>query len=377
MGSGSGAAGSEAGSGLTGPGPLVAPDQLADVLWFSTAAHHSTDAVVVDLDAPLPAEPALAGRTLRAARTSARVLIGICRGAPPRASLPLARELTFSFAVRAADPEFVAVPDPLGAARAALDTARSRPLAAAALSVLLQQTGLLPVWEGLVAESATYSTLLAGPEFAGWLAGSARRAPAPDGDEPVLAAREGNLLRLTLNRPQRRNAYGRAVRDALVSALEIAQCDDDVRVELDGNGPAFCSGGDLAEFGSAEDPASAHVVRLRYGAAQLLHDLAARVTVRIHGACIGAGIELPAFAGRVVAARDTRIALPEVAMGLVPGAGGTVSIVRRIGRWRTAWLALTGHHIDAAQALAWGLVDEVAGPDDLFGAPAPSAPRVV
>jgi enoyl-CoA hydratase/carnithine racemase len=60
-----------------------------------------------------------------------------------------------------------------------------------------------------------------------------------------------------------------------------------------------------------------------------------------------------------VADPDARFLLPEVAMGLVPGAGGTCSIPRRIGRQRCAWLALTGAAIDAQMALAWGLVDEV------------------
>ena len=150
-----------------------------------------------------------------------------------------------------------------------------------------------------------------------------------------------------------------AVRDALVAALLVARIDEAVGVELRGFGPAFSSGGDLAEFGTAPDPATAHLVRIRHGAGLLMHEMAARTTAHLHGACIGAGIELPAFAGRVIAASDTRIGLPEVAMGLVPGAGGTVSITHRIGRWRTAWLALTGAHIDPAQAMAWGLVDEL------------------
>jgi enoyl-CoA hydratase/carnithine racemase len=84
--------------------------------------------------------------------------------------------------------------------------------------------------------------------------------------------------------------------------------------------------------------------------------------VIVHGACVGAGVELPAFAGRVVARPDARFRLPEVAMGLVPGAGGTVSIPRRIGRQATALLALTGDTIDAPTALALGLVDEIDGP---------------
>jgi enoyl-CoA hydratase/carnithine racemase len=87
--------------------------------------------------------------------------------------------------------------------------------------------------------------------------------------------------------------------------------------------------------------------------------VADRVVAFLHGSCFGSGIELSAFAARVVARPDTVIGLPEVSLGLIPGAGGTVSLPRRIGRHRTAWLALTGRTIDAATARAWGLVDEI------------------
>ena len=147
----------------------------------------------------------------------------------------------------------------------------------------------------------------------------------------------------------------------LCAALELARVDDSIeRVVLDGAGPSFCSGGDLAEFGARADPAAAHLIRLTRSPARLIHRLADRVEVRIHGQTLGGGIEMAAFAGRVVAAPDTRIALPEVALGLIPGAGGTVSLPRRIGRQRTAWLALTGDTIDAPTALDWGLIDAIA-----------------
>ena len=93
------------------------------------------------------------------------------------------------------------------------------------------------------------------------------------------------------------------------------------------------------------------------------------MTARVHDPSVGSGVELAAFAGRVVAAPDATFALPEVAMGLVPGAGGTVSIPARIGRHRTAWLALTGEALDAATALRWGLVDEIV-PRPAWPAPA-------
>jgi enoyl-CoA hydratase/carnithine racemase len=166
-----------------------------------------------------------------------------------------------------------------------------------------------------------------------------------------------------LNRPQRRNAYGRQLRDELCDALRVAVGDPWVsRVVLDGAGPCFCSGGDLAEFGTAPDLATAHFVRTLGGAGRLVHELRDRAEVRVHGPCVGAGVELPAFAGTVIAAEGTTFTLPEVAMGLIPGAGGTVSIPRRIGRWRALYLALSGRPLDTATALSWGLIDEVASP---------------
>jgi enoyl-CoA hydratase/carnithine racemase len=150
------------------------------------------------------------------------------------------------------------------------------------------------------------------------------------------------------------------MRDELTAALQLAIADDSISgIELRGNGPSFCSGGDLDEFGSRPDPATAHVTRLTRGPAKLLHRLTDRLTVTIHGATLGGGIEMAAFGRRVVADPDTSIGLPEVALGLIPGAGGTISLTNRIGRQRTACLALSGLRIDAATALEWDLVDEV------------------
>src|SRR5699024_7173542 len=90
------------------------------------------------------------------------------------------------------------------------------------------------------------------------------------------------------------------------------------------------------------------------------HRIASRLTAHLHGTCIGAGVEVPAFAGRVLAAPDTTLQLPELGMGLVPGAGGTVSVQRRVGRHRAAWLAVTGGVLDVTTAHRWGLVDDIA-----------------
>jgi enoyl-CoA hydratase/carnithine racemase len=177
----------------------------------------------------------------------------------------------------------------------------------------------------------------------------------------VRVERDGERLHLTLNRPDQHNAYSAEMRDALVEGLQIALWDASIaEIVLRGAGPSFCSGGDLGEFGTHPDPATAHAIRSTRNAARLLADCAKRLRVEVHGACVGAGAELPGFAARVVARADSFFQLPELAMGLVPGAGGTVSIPRRIGRQRTAWFALSGARIDAETALRWGLVDEIA-----------------
>jgi len=229
------------------------------------------------------------------------------------------------------------------------------------LAALLRATEHSPVRAALDAESLAYSTLLGGTEFRAWLATrTPHEVPVAAGD-PVLVRRVGDRLLLRLNRPERRNAYGREMRDALVEALRVAVYDDTVaRVLIDGAGPVFCAGGDLDEFGTAPDPVTAHLVRTRAGAARLIAQLADRIEVRVHGWCVGAGIELPAFAGQVIASPGTRFRLPELGMGLVPGAGGTVSVPRRIGRWRTLYLALSGRALDVGTALDWGLVDGIA-----------------
>jgi enoyl-CoA hydratase/carnithine racemase len=270
----------------------------------------------------------------------------------PDAAAPAARALADAFDVGVASRDELA---PL------VEAAERAPLAAAALVQLLRGGEGRGVEQGLVAESFVYSMLQAGPEFAAWLASQPTLRPELPESPPLAVARDGARLELVLTNPMKRNAYSAEVRDRLCEALGLVVADDTIEeVVLRGEGPAFCAGGDLDEFGLLADPATAHAIRTTRSAARLLARCADRVRAEIHGACVGAGIELPAFAGRVVARPDTWVRLPELAMGLVPGAGGTVSLPRRIGRQRTAWLALTGARVDAETAASWGLVDEIA-----------------
>jgi enoyl-CoA hydratase/carnithine racemase len=220
-----------------------------------------------------------------------------------------------------------------------------------------------PVLAGVITESLAYSTLQSGPEFARWLTerGPAQPADIPD---PVLADRDGDILHVRFNRPTRHNAFSNDARSALLEALDVARHDNSVcEVVLSGNGPSFCSGGDLDEFGSFADPATAHLARTRNSPALVLDELTTRLgqvcRAEVHGQVLGSGLEMAAFCGWVQAHPDSRLGLPELGLGLIPGAGGTVSITRRIGRWRTAYLVLSGRTIDAGTALKWGLVDAV------------------
>jgi enoyl-CoA hydratase/carnithine racemase len=181
---------------------------------------------------------------------------------------------------------------------------------------------------------------------------------------PVVAQRDGDTLRVVFNRPRRHNAFSTDARAALLEALSVAWLDPSVdEVVLSGNGPSFCSGGDLAELGTFADPASAHLARIRHSPALVLDALTARLgaccRAEVHGRVLGSGLEMAAFCGRVRCRSDAELGLPELSLGLIPGAGGTVSVTRRIGRWRTGYLVLSGTFIDASTALAWGLVDEI------------------
>jgi hypothetical protein len=329
-------------------------DEVRLGLDLAPDANPRTPVVAIDADSA-PEQPV--DEVVARLRRAGAITVAVAGATPAPQWLTSAVDLTL--AKVAHDRATVAVADP-GAELAALDdAARAHPQAAVGLAWLLRASADLEVWGALVAESALYSTLLAGPDFARWLERRGARR-SPDGPARVHVRRDGDRLCVTLARSARRNAVDSAMRHALLEALDVARWDVELRVELDAEGPDFCAGGDLDEFGQAPDPATAHLIRIAASLGAALHELRDRTTVHVHGACLGAGVELPSFARRVVAARDTSFGLPELSLGLIPGAGGTVSLPRRIGRWRTLWLALSGTRLDSRSALDWGLVDELA-----------------
>ena len=227
------------------------------------------------------------------------------------------------------------------------------------LAHLLRQKAYQNVSQGLVLESLSYGMLQSGSQFKTWLNQRGDTARVLDEKPVVLASRSDESLEIYLNRPERSNAYSSDMRDQLFDFLQIARFDEAVtKVKLHGLGKSFCSGGDLAEFGSVDFPPDGHIIRMHRSPALSSHSIADKLEVYLHGVCAGAGIEIPAFASRVFGNESVEIFLPEISMGLIPGAGGTVSLPRRIGPQKTAYLAMSGKTLSLSDALAWGLIDE-------------------
>ncbi len=289
--------------------------------------------------------------------------IALAASQPPRALAPLVEAATLTLCAPRVRPsrEMVPVPDPVASGAELQEAVLHTPRGAVALGQLLRQTAVLPSHAGLAAEAAVYSMLLNGTEFRTWLASSQRPdAGADAGARLVRVERSAGRLDIILDRPERRNAMSFAMREQLYEALEMPLLDPSIaQVWLSGAGSAFCSGGDLAEFGTARDLVAAYLVRLDRAPWRLVDQMRERIAVHVQGAAVGAGVEIAAFAGRATADPEATFRLPELRMGLVPGAGGTVSVVRRIGRWRAAWMMLTGATVATPTARSWGLVDAV------------------
>ena len=231
-----------------------------------------------------------------------------------------------------------------------------QPLAAATVTQLLRLLPALPAEQGLTAESLAYAALQGSEAHRSWIMAQSHREALPEGR--IALTRQGGLLQVTLDRPEAGNAIDRSMRDGLQEAFALANADSSLaRIVLRANGKAFSLGAELSEFGTTTDPAAAHWIRCQTLPAREAVRCADRLEVHVDGACAGAGLELAAFARRVIATRRSWFQLPELVMGILPGAGGCVSLTRRIGRQRTLLMILSGRRISARLALDWGLVD--------------------
>ena len=232
------------------------------------------------------------------------------------------------------------------------------PHAAAVTVQLLRVLPLLPMAEGLTVESLAYGLLQGSREHQTWLADRMPSSRPQRSAGKILVSREGDRLIATLDHPDSGNAIDHHMRDQLHEALTLAALDPDVRqVSIRATGRTFSLGAELGEFGTTIDPATAHSIRSYTLPARAAARCSKKLEVHVQGGCVGSGLELAAFAQRITATRDAWFHLPELSMGILPGAGGCVSLTRRVGRQRAAQMILSGKRLNARQALVWGLVD--------------------
>jgi enoyl-CoA hydratase len=186
-------------------------------------------------------------------------------------------------------------------------------------------------------------------------------------DEPVRYERRDSVAWITIDRPDVLNALSRAARDAIPAALDRAGSDDDVRaVVITGAGDrSFSVGADISEFNGPLAPGAEET----RGAALRWHEAPSHcpkpVIASINGFCLGGGLELALACDLRICASSATFALPEVSLGVVPGAGGTQRLPRIIGLGRALAMILTGDRVDAAEALRLGLVGRVVPDADL------------
>jgi enoyl-CoA hydratase/carnithine racemase len=173
--------------------------------------------------------------------------------------------------------------------------------------------------------------------------------------------------RLTLNRPDRRNALSSELVEALIAAFESVRDDADTRVViLTGTGDkAFCSGADLDPAAAAAGPFAMHRARRRFVDLLLAMQRCGRPIIgRLAGHAVAGGVGLVAACDLAVAADDVRIETPEIARGLFPMMIMSL-IARSVGRKRALKLVMTGLPVSATEAAAWGLINDAVPRDEL------------
>ena len=184
----------------------------------------------------------------------------------------------------------------------------------------------------------------------------------------MLYDKSGAVAHITLNRPRVMNAYNVQMRDELFITLEAVRDDPDVRVAvISGAGErAFCAGADLTEFGSAPSQVIARQVRWERDIWGLFLSIGKPLVAAMRGYVIGSGVEIACLCDIRIAADDAQFAMPEVALGMIPAAGGTQTLRRVVGASRALEMVLSNRRIGAEEARRMGLAHTVVRPDALM-----------
>jgi len=188
-----------------------------------------------------------------------------------------------------------------------------------------------------------------------------------------------HVLQVTLNRPEVANAFNTQMAIDLMHCFEhLAMAPGDIRcIVLTGAGKrAFCAGGDLKERDGMSNAAwtAQHLVYERMIRAVI--DCPLPLIAAVNGAAYGGGCELAAAVDFVYASENARFAMTETSLGIIPGAGGTQTLARALGERRAKELIMSARRFDAAEAKAWGLVNEVFAPEQLLDETLQAAARV-
>jgi len=175
---------------------------------------------------------------------------------------------------------------------------------------------------------------------------------------------------LTLNRPKALNAFSVQMRDDLFEILSAIRQDDEVRVVVfKGAGDkAFCAGADLKEFLTAPSAVKARRIRAIRDLWRLFLSVPQPLIAALHGYVLGSGIEIALFCDLRIASEDAIFGLPEVGLGILPGAGGTQTLPRVMGTSGALDMLLTGRRLSGQEAQQMGLVSRLVPKSELFKA---------
>ena len=193
------------------------------------------------------------------------------------------------------------------------------------------------------------------------------RLTPSDALQTITYSKTGPVARVVLDRPDVVNAYNVRMRDELYGVMEAVRDDPGVRVAvLSGAGDkGFCAGADLTEFGTAPSQVVAREVRWERDIWGLFLSLEKPLVAALHGWIVGSGIEIACLCDIRIASEDAVFRMPEVALGMLPAAGGTQTLPRIVGVDRALQMMLDCGPVDAVEANRMGLAHTVVPRENL------------
>jgi 2-(1,2-epoxy-1,2-dihydrophenyl)acetyl-CoA isomerase len=176
------------------------------------------------------------------------------------------------------------------------------------------------------------------------------------------------VLRIALNKPERRNPLGPDVRDALIPAVEAALADESVRaIVLCGSNGVFCSGGDISSMKRIDPPAARARMKAHHKLVRLLAEAEKPVVAAVEGFAMGAGGGLALLADLIVMGEGAQMGFPFFRLGLVPDYGILHTLPKRVGMGVARQALLLGTMFKGPEALRVGMVDKVVPDDNVMG----------